>query len=66
LNVGRTDGALCDLGLGCPEQDYVSLPELSTVLGKIGLPVERDGHFEADKTVAAYAGEARTLGHIVT
>jgi hypothetical protein len=44
----------------------VSLAELAIVRGKLGLPVERDLHFEADKTIAAYADEARTRGHIVT
>jgi hypothetical protein len=57
---------LCDLGLGCPELDYVSLIELRTVRGKLGLPVERDLHFEVDKPISAYADEARILGHIVT
>src|ERR1700691_5825137 len=28
---------LCDLGLGCPELGYVSLAELRTVRGKLGL-----------------------------
>lgn len=37
---------LCDLGLGCPELGYVSLTELYAVRGKLGLPVERDRHFE--------------------
>jgi hypothetical protein len=32
----------------------VSLPELTTVRAKIGLPVERDLHFVADKTISAY------------
>ena len=56
---------LCDLGLGCPELGYVSLAELSTVRGKLGLPVERDLHFEADKTISAYADEARTQRRII-
>ena len=33
---------------------------------ELGLPVERDLHFDADKTIAAYADEARARGHIVT
>ena len=57
---------LCDLGLGCPELGYVSLVELCTVRGKLGLPVERDLHFDANKTISAYADEARSRGHIVT
>ena len=57
---------LCDLGLGCPELGYVSLLELATVRGKLGLPIERDLHFEADKPISAYADEARSRGHIVS
>jgi hypothetical protein len=57
---------LCDLGLGCPELGYVSLAELSTVRGKLGLPVERDRHFVANKTISAYADEARANAYIVT
>ena len=43
-----------------------SLTELRTVRGKLSLPIERDTHFDADKTLSAYADEARTRGHIVT
>ena len=57
---------LCDLGLGCPELGYVSLVELRTVRGNLGLPIERDLQFEADKPISAYADEARVRGHIVT
>jgi hypothetical protein len=57
---------LCDLGLGCPELGYVSLAELATVRGKLGLPVECDRHFEAEKTISACADEARVHGRIVT
>ena len=66
--LGNDDIAfgLCDLGLGCPELGYVSLAELSPVRGKLGLPVERDRHFEAEKTISAYADEARAHGRIVT
>jgi Protein of unknown function (DUF2958) len=57
---------LCDLGLGCPELGYVSLVELTTVRGKLGLPIERDRHVEADKGISAYADEAREFRRIVT
>jgi hypothetical protein len=33
---------LCDLGMGFPELGYVSLNELMSLRGKLGLPVERD------------------------
>lgn len=56
---------MCDLGLGCPELGFVSLAELSTVRGQLGLPVERDRHFVANKTISAYADEARASGRIV-
>jgi hypothetical protein len=56
---------LCDLGVGEPELGYVSLAELSAVRGKLGLPIERDRHFAANKTISAYAGEAREHGRIV-
>jgi Protein of unknown function (DUF2958) len=57
---------LCDLGLGSPELGYVSMAELRALRGPLGLPLERDEHFEADKTISAYADEARTHGRIVT
>jgi hypothetical protein len=56
---------LCDLGMGEPELGYVSLIELSSVRGKLGLPVERDLHFEAEKTISAYTDKARTQRRIV-
>ena len=57
---------LCDLGLGFPELGYVSLAELKTVRGRLGLPVERDPHFRADKTLSQYAELATQCGRIVT
>ena len=56
---------LCDLGLGFPELGYVSLAEIVSVRGRLGLPVERDLHFVADKPLSAYAEEARKQGRIV-
>jgi hypothetical protein len=57
---------LCDLGLGCPEIDYVSLSEPATVHGRLGLPVERGYHFEGDKPLSAYATDAHAVGRIST
>lgn len=57
---------LCDLGLGCPELGYVSLQEIHSIRGRLGLPVERDLDFEADKPLSAYAEKAREGGMIVT
>jgi len=66
--LGRDDIAfgLCDLGMGFPESGFVSMTELRTLRGPLGLPVERDEHFEPDKTLSAYADEARERGRIVT
>ncbi|KUM25215.1 transposase [Mesorhizobium loti] len=55
---------LCDLGLGCPEIGNVSLSELSSLRGPLGLPVERDLYFRPDKPLSTYANEARRLGRI--
>lgn len=57
---------LCDLGLGYPELGWLSLAEIATVRGRLGLPVERDLHFQAEKRLSAYAREARLAGRIVT
>jgi hypothetical protein len=54
------------LGLTCPELGYANLEKLRTARGKLGLPIERDRHFDADKSISAYADESRTRGHIVT
>jgi hypothetical protein len=55
---------LCDLGMGYPELGSVSLTEISSVRGRLRLPVERDLYFEADKPLSAYAEEARAAGII--
>jgi hypothetical protein len=39
--------------------------EIRELRGPLGLPVERDRHFDADKTLSAYASEARAHGSIV-
>jgi hypothetical protein len=53
---------LCDLGMETPELGYVSMQELRDLRGPLGLPVERDEHFDAYKTISANADEARALG----
>jgi hypothetical protein len=40
--------------------------ELRELRGPLGLPVERDLHFDAAKPISAYAKEARLRGRIVT
>ncbi len=57
---------LCDLGLGAPELGCVSVTELQSLRGRLGLPVERDVHFEADRPLSAYARLARAEQRIVT
>ena len=57
---------LCDLGMGTPELGFVSMREIRELRGPLGLPVERDMHFAADKPISVYADEARTHGRIVT
>lgn len=54
---------LCGLGQGCPELGWVSLGELAALRGPLGLPIERDLYFRADKSIGAYAHLA---GGIVT
>ena len=68
IDPDNTDIAfgLCDLGLGCPELGYVSLDELSAVRGRLGLSVELDRYFRADKPMSAYAAAAKSAGRIVT
>lgn len=55
---------LCDLGLGFPELGRVRISEIASLRGKLGLPVERDLHFSACKTLSAYADDARAAGTI--
>jgi hypothetical protein len=66
IDPDDTDRAfgLCDLGMGCPELGYVSLSELASVRGKLGLRVERDLHFRAQQTLSRYAADARAAGGI--
>ena len=55
---------LCDLGMGDPELDYVSLEELLSVRGPLGLPVERDIHWVAKHSLVEYADKASERGRI--
>jgi hypothetical protein len=40
--------------------------EIRELRGPLGLPIEQDMHFVADKPISVYAEEARTHGPIVT
>ncbi|MGK9235794.1 DUF2958 domain-containing protein [Inquilinus limosus] len=53
---------LCDLGF--PELGSVRLSEIAAVRGALGLPVERDLFFRADRPLSRYAEEAQRLGVI--
>jgi hypothetical protein len=57
---------LCDLGLGYPELGYLSLREVSALRGRLGLPVERDLHFVANRPLSSYTKDARAKGRLVT
>ena len=56
---------LCDLGMGCPELGYVSLSELRSVTGRLGLGIERDLYFKARYPLSVYAHAAYRRGRIV-
>lgn len=55
---------LCDLGMGSPELGSVSITELEAVQGPLGIGIERDQYFTADKTISQYAEAARSAGCI--
>ncbi|ESX20944.1 single-stranded DNA endonuclease [Mesorhizobium sp. LSJC255A00] len=54
---GDTLFGLCDLGFGFPELGSVSLAELASVKGPLGLGIERDLHFQ----ISVHAEAARIL-----
>ena len=55
---------LCDLGTGFPELGYVNRAELEAIRFPLGLGIERDLYWSADKTLGEYADEARKLQRI--
>ncbi|GLS35459.1 single-stranded DNA endonuclease [Mesorhizobium tianshanense] len=61
---GDTLFGLCDLGFGYPELGSVSLAELESVKGRLGLGIERDLYFKARFPLSVYAEAARIAGHI--
>jgi hypothetical protein len=56
---------LCDLGMGCPELGYVSLSELRSVTGRLGLGIERDLYFKCRYPLSVYAHAAHRRSRIV-
>ncbi|PAQ05468.1 DUF2958 domain-containing protein [Mesorhizobium temperatum] len=61
---GDTLFGLCDLGFGFPELGSVSLAELESVKGRLGLGIERDLYFKARFALSVYTEAARIAGHI--
>ena len=56
---------LCDLGMNSPELGYVSIEELNDIrFPPFGLPIERDLHFKANKSIAEYNKQAYKIGYI--
>jgi hypothetical protein len=55
---------LCDRGMGEPEFETVSLSELASIKGRLGLGIERDRYFKGDKPISAYIEEAALFGLI--
>jgi len=54
---------LCDLGLGCPELGSVSLKELESLRGPLGLAVERDAYYSETRALSEIARLARRAGN---
>jgi len=56
---------LCDLGMGFPELGSVSLAELESVTGRLGLGIERDLDFAGRFPLSVYA-EAACVAQRIT
>ncbi len=56
---------LADLGMGFPELGGISLSELQSYRGPLGLGIERDLHFRAKAPISVYAEAARAARRIV-
>jgi len=61
---GDTAYGLIDLGLGVPELGHVRLSDLASIRGPNGIPVRRDLHFTARRTLSEYARQAIEDGSI--
>lgn len=55
---------LCDLGHGCPELGSVSLKEIESVRGPLGLRVERDAYYSETRPLSEVAKMARRAGRV--
>jgi hypothetical protein len=61
---GRLAFGVADLGLGFVEVGDLDLQELATVRGKLGLPVEIDRWFRADKSLWSYQRQGDAAGRL--
>lgn len=59
--TGRALPEYSDRLLECPEFGYVSMHELRDLRGPLGLPIVRELHFDALKTLSPSAGEVGAL-----
>jgi hypothetical protein len=59
-------GRIARDGVMLAKRGFVCMRELREARGPLGLPIERDLHFDANKTLSAYADDARAHGRIVT
>lgn len=55
---------LCDLGFGTPELGTVFYSDITGQVGPLGLKIERDRHWKANKPLSEYASEARSQRRI--
>jgi len=62
---GDTAFGLCDVGIGMPELGTVRISELSSIVGPLKLPIERDLYFVAQRMLSDYARLARINGSII-
>ena len=62
--AGEVAFGLCDSGMGSPEIGDIALRSLAQVRGMMNFPIAQDLHFHADKSLSAYAREARMAGRI--
>lgn len=65
LHEDNTAFGLCDLGMGFPEIGYVSIKQLESLTLPMGLTIERDRFFVADKTLREYHDIAKANQRIV-
>ena len=55
---------LCDLGHSCPELGSVSLTEIESVRGPLGLSVERDAYYSETRPLSEIANVARRASRV--